>query len=381
MHPNEGKLAVEAVLHRCRPARVVYGPNYWQWFAHHQRHGTLPAEIEHIRTQLELLEYLDVDVFSRNTYCDQRRCWFGGLCDIVWDGVRVTETETPIGADLVIDRTFHTPAGDLRERQRHMHDQSTLVQQKFIVDDYANQLGQYAQLVAARGWRFIPDRYQRAQRQVGGRGVVIAGELYSPLKMLHLDMGPQDTTYFLMDQPDRARELLAMHEAAQLDLVRQMLAAGVPAMMAMDNLDTVFHTPAYVEQYSASFYQRASHMCHDNGSTFFIHACGRQRANLKLIASLGVDGLEGVAYPPLGDVELDEALAATGERFIVTGGISAAETDRLATRDAVYQYVGNLFSRLRPFTHRFVFAASCNTAITATWEQLVWFRDAWRDLA
>ena len=121
-------------------------------------------------------------------------------------------------------------------------------------------------------------------------------------------------------------------------------------------------------------------MCHDKGSKFFIHACGRQRANLKLIASLGVDGLEGVAYPPLGDVELDEALAATGERFIVTGGISAAETDRLATRDAVFQYVGNLFRRMRPFLHRFVFAASCNTAITATWEQLVWFRDAWREL-
>lgn len=380
MDQYENKRAVTAVLQRHRPARIVYGPNYWQWFSHHQRHGTLPTELRHLQTQLELLDFLDVDVFSRNTYCDQRRCWFGGLCDLAWDdGVHVTETELPVGADLVIERTFRTRVGDLTERQRYMHEQSTLVQQKFMVDDYTAQVDQYEQLVGARRWKFVPSRYERAQRQVGDRGIVIAGELYSPLKMLHLDMGPENTTYFLMDQPDRARELLHIHETAQLDLVRQMVDAGVPAMMAMDNLDTVFHTPAYVMHYSASFYERASRICHENGSTFFIHACGRQRANLKLIASLGVDGLEGVAYPPLGDVELAEALALAGDPFIVTGGISAAETDRLTTRELVFEYVGGLFDRIRPYANRFVFAASCNTAITATWEQLVWFRDAWRE--
>ena len=46
--------------------------------------------------------------------------------------------------------------------------------------------------------------------------------------------------------------------------------------------------------------------------------------NLKLISSLGVDGLEGVAYPPLGDVELDEVMKSTTDRFIITGGISYA---------------------------------------------------------
>ena len=158
-----------------------------------------------------------------------------------------------------------------------------------------------------------------------------------------------------------------------------MAKYGVPAMMAMDNLDTMFHSPRYVEQYSASFYEQASQICHQHGSLFFIHACGRQRANLKLIASLGVDGLEGVASPPLGDVELDEAFGQTGDRFILTGGISAADLDRLQSREAVRAYVQQLFDRLRPHAHRFVFASACNTAITTRWEQLVWLRDAWRE--
>jgi hypothetical protein len=40
MNPRQ---AVEAVLRREDPGRVVYAPNYWQWFAHHHHHGTLPV--------------------------------------------------------------------------------------------------------------------------------------------------------------------------------------------------------------------------------------------------------------------------------------------------------------------------------------------------
>ena len=173
--------------------------------------------------------------------------------------------------------------------------------------------------------------------------------------------------------------VMRAHEEAQLDLVRQMLAARVPAMMAMDNLDSMFHTPAYVERCSAGFYERASRLCHEAGAAFFIHACGRQRATLPLIASLGVDGLEGVAYPPLGDVQLDEAMALAGGRFLITGGISAMETEKFQTADEVRRYVEDLFRRMRPHAHRFVFAASCNTSIRTPWKVIQWFRDAWKE--
>jgi uroporphyrinogen-III decarboxylase len=152
-------------------------------------------------------------------------------------------------------------------------------------------------------------------------------------------------------------------------------------MMAMDNLDTAFHPPSYVEQYSASFYEKASRICHEHGALFFIHACGHQRDNLPLIASLGVDGLEGVAYPTLGDVELDEAMQLSGDRLIITGGISAQEFERLRTRAEVSAYVRELLGRMRPYAHRFMLSASCNTPYTAPWQTLLWFRDAWRDHA
>jgi hypothetical protein len=371
---------VKSVLRRKTPPRIVFAPNYWQWFAHQQNHGLLPPEIAHCHSQLDLIRYLGLDVFSRNIYCDQRHCWFGGLAEEIWDGVEAREEIRMEERDRVIIRTYDTRRGRLTERLRYTWAGSTLVQEIFALDDVADPHGALEELLRARRWRFLPERYAQEQARVGNDGLVVAGELFSPLKALHLLAGAVNTTYLIDDDERRVQELLALHEAAQLDLVRQMAAAGVPAMMAMDNLDTAFQPPAYIEKFSASFYEKASSIAHEYGSTFFIHACGRQRANLRLIDSLGVDGLEGVAFPPLGDVELDEALQLTSDQFLITGGISAFQTRELRTRQQVFAYLRGLFERLRPWSHRFILSASCNTAIDAPWATLKHFRDAWQEL-
>ncbi len=372
---------VESVLRRKTPPRIVYAPNYWQWFAHHQHHGLLPPEIAHCRTQLELIRHLGLDVFSRNVYSDQQHGWFGGLTEEIWDGVEAREEVHNEGFDRVITRTYAMRCGTLTEQQRYILADSTLVQEKFTLDDTADPLEALEELLRARRWRFLPEKYAQEQALVGRDGLVVAGELFSPLKALHLLAGAVNTTYLIDDDESRVRELLALHEAAQLDLVRQIAAVGVPAMMAMDNLDAAFHTPAYLEKFSASFYEKASRIAHEHGSTFWIHACGRQRVNLKLMDSLGVDGLEGVAFPPLGDVQLDEVMQLTSDRFLITGGISAMETEKFQSADEVRRYVEDLFGRLRPYSHRFMLAASCNTSIRTPWPVIKWFRDAWQEFS
>ncbi len=53
------------------------------------------------------------------------------------------------------------------------------------------------------------------------RGIVIVGDFFSPLKMLHFTMGPVNSVYFLMEQPESARRILDLHEKAQLDCIKQ----------------------------------------------------------------------------------------------------------------------------------------------------------------
>ena len=83
-------------------------------------------------------------------------------------------------------------------------------------------------------------------RSVGEKGVVIAGEFFSPLKMLHFTMGPVNTVYFLMEYPEKSRRAGQLHEEAQLKCIEQTVKSGVRVIMSMDNLDTMFHPPDYV---------------------------------------------------------------------------------------------------------------------------------------
>ncbi len=368
---------VDRVLFNQDPREFVFAPNYWQWFAHHLNHGTLPDEIRHCSSQLDLIKYLGLDIFSRNIYCRQEDYWFGGICDEHFSGVRVETVTTFENRNRTTDKYYHFANGRLSEKLEYVFNDSTVVQKEFLITDYHRQRNLLEEFVASRTWEFNESRYLEISEKVGDSGAVVVGDFFSPLKMLHLIMGPILSVYFLMEEPDFAKDLLEMHEKAQLDLVRQVAGKGVRAIMAMDNLDTMFHPPDFVERYSASFYEQASSICHGFGAKFFIHACGNQKENLPLIAACGVDGLEGVAFPPLGNVELDEAMNLTPGHFIITGGISAMEMRDLTSRRLVFNYVKDLFLRMKPYRNRFIFSASCNTPVDARWDTIKHFRDAW----
>jgi uroporphyrinogen-III decarboxylase len=374
---NTPKAEIEKILTNRQPSRFVYAPNYWQWFKHHRDHSLLPDEIKHCNTLLDLYNSLGLDVFSRNIYSDPEKYWFGGICDEIIDDFEVVENKTFSGKDKIIAKEYHSSTGSLKEKLVYIFNESTLVQNQFLVTDYVREFEVFEHLVNNRRWKFNKEKFNSITQAVGENGFLIAGEFFSPLKMLHLAMGPVNSVYFLMEYPDLSMPLLEMHEKAQLASIKECVENGVKVIMAMDNLDTMFHPPDYVKKYSSSYYKKASAICHARGASFFIHACGHQKANLELISSFNVDGLEGVAFPPLGDVTINEALQYTQPNFIITGGISAMETKNLKTREEVFAFVKDLFTKLLPYNNRFIFSSSCNTAIDTSWDTILHFRDAW----
>jgi hypothetical protein len=371
--------AVCCVLRREDPGRFVYAPNYWQWFTHQQRHGILPAELQHCQTQLDMIRYLEQDVFSRNIYCDPLKYWFGGFVKPVYDGITYTEnlTEQPNGNRLTT-KTYETDSGILTEELFFVHEQSTLIQPKHLIDSSGRGLTAFLELVRSTRYKFDTDEYFRFVKNLRSGEAVVAGEVFSPLKLFHLAANPAETIFLLADHPKECNEIIQYHLEAQLDVIQQMVTNKVEAVMAMDNLDSAFHTRKYIEKYSAEFYRRASAICHEHGALFFIHACGQQKAILQQIVSYGVDGLEGVSFPPLGDIELLDALQTTAPDFLITGGLSAHQSTQFTSQEDADNYVGTLFDSLKPFRNRFLFSASCNVPINVTWDAIRYTHDAWK---
>ncbi len=98
---------IEKILINQAPSRFVFAPNFWQWFAHHKNHDILPEEIKHCKTQLDMIDYLGVDVFSRNIYCKQDEYWIGGICDEYFEDGRVEISTESEDKNKITEKKYH----------------------------------------------------------------------------------------------------------------------------------------------------------------------------------------------------------------------------------------------------------------------------------
>lgn len=353
------------------PDKVPFSPNIWQWYEYQKLHNLLPRELEHCKNQLDVQKYLGVDIFSRNLITDIKKEWFGGHSKTIYDRVKVDVCQE--GDMRTI--TYHTPEGTIREAFQFQEEGCTLVQHEYLFKDFDKEYPAWKALFEDRDFEFDLGSYRELSERVGDDGLVIAGEVTCPLKQLHILARSDNTTFLLYDHEPEMMDLMEIYGEKALGLIEEMVSSGVKVIMTMDNLDSTFYPPPHFERYCAKFYSRATEICHRQGAFFFSHACGQQKSILSQVTKCGINGLEGIAFPPLGDVELWEAKQA-GEQFIVEGGLSAVQLEGQVSKEAAEAYVSHLFNKMKP-RDRFIFSMSCNTSIKTSWDTLRRFRDAW----
>jgi hypothetical protein len=324
---------------------------------------------------LDVQKLLGVDIFSRNLITNIRTDWFGGHSRVVYDQVEVDDCQ----AGEIRTVTYNTPHGSISEAFQFQEEGCTLVQHEYLFKDFDKEYAAWKALFEDRQFEFDLQSYEALSQRVGEDGIVIAGEVTCPLKQLHILARSDITAFLLYDHESEMMELMEIYGEKALGLIQEMVSAGVPVIMTMDNLDSTFYPPPHFDRYCARFYTRAAEICHEAGAFFFSHACGQQESILPRVTACGINGLEGIAFPPLGDVELWEAREA-GDRFIVEGGLSAVQLEGQVSSADAEAYVSQLFKRMRPFD-RFIFSMSCNTSIKTTWDTLRRYRDAWLKFA
>jgi len=363
---------VLSVLEGKVPDRAVFAPNIWQWYEYQKLHGLLPAELESCRSQLDVMKHLGVDIFSRNLLTDVRTEWIGGHVQTMYSGVEVEETVEQHGRRRI---TYHTPHGDLSEVFLFDKQGCTLIQDEYLFKDFDTEYEAWKDLFASREYRFDEDSFRNLEKEVGEHGLVMVSETTTPLKQLHFAARADNTVYLLFDHEKEMLELMEIYAGKALKLIGEMASKGVRAVCSMDNLDSLFYTPDFFERYCFDYFSRAVEISHQAGAWFFSHACGRQRDIMPQVIDCGLDGLEGIAFPPLGDIELWEAKAA-GDKFIVEGGLSAVQLEGDVTGQDAERHVRDLFEKMKPYD-RFIFSMSCNTSIFTKWDTLRYYRDAW----
>lgn len=378
-----------------RPADFVpFAPNIYLWFYYHRYHGTLPDALGAAAHPFDVLRQLDADILARwdtqwavkevynageyrSEFVDQ-----GGLLPSALEPGVPTTTSFNIYPPGTNEhrRSFLTPYGKLSQVWSFTAESAADFEAKYWWTDW-DQYAAVRFMVEAREYVFDPELFLHWVRRVGDDGVVMCHVTQSPLKMLHWLAGPQNATFFMMDHPEETKALGAIHEEKALRLLEQVVdMPEAEIFFSGDNLDSMFYPPRFYRDYCDSFFTQAAEIIHRRGKRFVVHACGRNSKLLPLVGASGVDCLEGITPPPLGDVLLGDARRLSGKPdFTVNGGMDSPHLEvREDSEAALHAYTRELFASMGDKRH-FIYASSCMTSPLTPWENLIYLRDAARE--
>jgi hypothetical protein len=162
----------------------------------------------------------------------------------------------------------------------------------------------------------------RQARAIIGDEHSLHGAAYSPEDYLIDLLGAEEAMLALLTEPEKARALLQRFATAVAGHAREQIAAGVDAInVSAPWAGQSFVSPALYRDLIAPAQAVVVKACREAGVPSYCHTCGAIGDRLELIIDTGFNGIECLDPPPLGNVELADAVARIGHRAFIKGNI------------------------------------------------------------
>jgi len=224
--------------------------------------------------------------------------------------------------------TLHTPLGDLEEvflvstGNRPGYHQTYFLKEP---DDIRKLLSLPYEpfAVSARDW-------QRRTAEVGERGIAMFGLDHAMYGLQRL-IGSENFALWSWEAEALMMEAMACFAARILDHTRKALAAGVRGVYGWVGPELCIPplmSPNHFDRYVTALDEPLIDLIHENGGRVWVHCHGRMGPVLERFVQMGVDVLNPIEPPPMGDMTLEQAFARAGDRIGLEGNV---ETHDLMT--------------------------------------------------
>ncbi len=167
----------------------------------------------------------------------------------------------------------------------------------------------------------------RSAGAVGDDGLYLPTLAPSPVQQLiELDMGLAQFHFLLQDHRSEMEELMAiMHDRRRQEYEIVARAAPSPGLIAVENTSTTLLSPEIYRRYSLPHVRDYADIAHAHGRKLILHMCGHLRNLLTTLAETGMDAVNALTPPPVGDCPFEHALDVLGEDLVILGGIFPPE--------------------------------------------------------
>ena len=110
------------------------------------------------------------------------------------------------------------------------------------------------------------------------------------------------------------------------------------------------------------FEKRIAEAVKAEGGFVYTHTCGAIGDRLDLIMQCGVSGIECLDPPPLGDVDLDEAVGELNGKIFIKGNIDPVNTLLRGDRETINRDVSAILGAAGHQMAGFILSSACSVA-------------------
>lgn len=251
----------------------------------------------------------------------------GSPFDLRWgcEGPTVRTYDRPTGSPEWVDKVteIDTPGGALRIVYRS----STCRKPGYTMEHAVKEPADLRKLLSVP---YVPhpfdaSSYWEQEKAVGDDGITMFGLGHAMYGLEDL-VGSENFAIWSRDCRDDLLEVVAEYGRRLLDHVKAALAAGVRGVFGWVGPELCIPPLMSVKDFDdfvTAFDRPIIDTIHGGGGCVWVHCHGRMGPVLERFAQMGVDVLNPVEPPPMGDVTLDEAFERIGDRMGVDGNIEA----------------------------------------------------------
>jgi uroporphyrinogen decarboxylase len=170
----------------------------------------------------------------------------------------------------------------------------------------------------------------------------VHGEVSSPFQGLVEIMGIQNAMIGLLTDPGKCHELLSRFLERSFIIAREQVKTGIDALkISSPYAGKGFISRNFYKKYFLFYEYELVKKIHEfkPGFPVYMHTCGAISDRLELMTESGIDGIECLDPPPLGDCELADAKKRIGELVFIKGNMDSVNVLLRATPESMDGYV------------------------------------------
>lgn len=253
--------------------------------------------------------------------------------------IKSQEVPTDSSEWVHVITTYHTPQGELRD----VFVKSTSGKPGYELEYLLKEPADIRKLLSMpyEPFAFDAKSYHEADACVGERGLALFGLDHAMYALQRL-IGSENFALWSLTDDELLLEAIQLFSRRLHAHVQCAIVAGlgqaVFGWVGPELCIPPLMSPTAFDRYVTAFDQPLIETVRNAGGRIWVHCHGKMRPVLKRFASMGVDVLNPIEPPPMGDVTMAEAFELVGDGMGLEGGVETHDL-MTATQARIHEMV------------------------------------------